>query len=169
MLQGKVEKIIPLSVWGNKSGNYQLELSQVDGFDPAVTLFLKDKFLNTITSINENKLINFSISSDSLSKGDNRFEILFKNSTTNLEKLLVLNTSVLVYPNPATDILNINISNAGFKNSSLSIYNVAGQQIINTSMNGANAQINIESLSNGIYFVNIANENGFFKTVKFVK
>jgi hypothetical protein len=36
-------------------------------------------------------------------------------------------------------------------------------------MSGTNTQINIEGLSNGIYFVNITNENGFNKTVKFVK
>jgi hypothetical protein len=36
-------------------------------------------------------------------------------------------------------------------------------------MNGANAQLNIEGLSNGVYFVTVANENGFNKTVKFVK
>jgi hypothetical protein len=163
------EKTIPLSVWGNTIGNYELALTQLEGFDAAISLFLKDNYLNTFTAINENKQINFSINSDSLSKGDNRFELLFKNSTTNLDRLLVLNTSVSVYPNPASDLLNINISNAGFKNSSLRIYNIEGQQILSTNMIGANAQLNTESLSNGIYFVIITNENGFFKTVKFIK
>jgi hypothetical protein len=31
------------------------------------------------------------------------------------------------------------------------------------------AQLNIANLSNGVYFVNIINQNGFNKTVKFVK
>lgn len=163
------EKTIPLSVWGNTIGNYELALTQLEGFDANINIFLRDNYLNTFTAINENKQINFTINNDSLSKGDNRFELLFKNSTTNLDRLLVLNTSVSVYPNPASDLLNINISNAGFKNSSLRIYNLEGQQILSTNMIGANAQLNILSLSNGIYFVIITNENGFFKTVKFIK
>ena len=74
-----------------------------------------------------------------------------------------------VYPNPATDLLNINISNANFKNLNVSINTVSGQQIMNTNMSGNNTKINIESLSSGVYFVNISNENGLNKTVKFVK
>jgi hypothetical protein len=65
--------------------------------------------------------------------------------------------------------LNINISNASFKNSNVSIYNVAGQQIMTTNMSDNTAQINIDGLSNGIYFVNVNNKNGYDKTVKFVK
>jgi hypothetical protein len=66
-------------------------------------------------------------------------------------------------------VLNINLSNASLKNSSVTISNVSGKQLISTIMNEANSQINIEGLSNGIYFVNITNGNGFNKTVKFVK
>jgi hypothetical protein len=36
-------------------------------------------------------------------------------------------------------------------------------------MIGADARINIEDLSNGIYFVTITNQNGLNQTVKFVK
>jgi hypothetical protein len=51
----------------------------------------------------------------------------------------------------------------------VSINTVSGQQIMNTNMSGNNTKINIESLSSGVYFVNISNENGLNKTVKFVK
>jgi hypothetical protein len=61
------------------------------------------------------------------------------------------------------------MSNASFKNSSITISSVSGQQIMNSTMNGANAAINIEGLSNGVYFVTVANENGFNKSIKFVK
>ena len=49
------------------------------------------------------------------------------------------------------------------------IYNVSGMEVSKSIMNGASAQLNIESLSNGVYFVKVSNENGFSKTVKFVK
>jgi hypothetical protein len=165
------EKTIPLSVWGNTNGNYQLDLTQVEGFDPTVTLFLKDKFLNTTTAIDQNKSFNFSITDDSLSKGDFRFEILFKNANTNVNEFSnsILNTNLTVYPNPASDILNISLSNINFKNSNILVYNVSGMEVSKSTMNGANAQLNIDGLSNGVYFVKVSNENGFSKTVKFIK
>ena len=161
------EKVMPLSVWSNKNGNLQLSFSQLAGFDAGVTVFLKDKFLNTTTAIDQDKTININLADNS--KGDNRFELVFKNSNTNTEDVLISNTQLSVYPNPATDVLNININNVSFKNSSVRITNVSGQELINTNMSGTDKQINIEGLSNGIYFVNIINENGFNKTVKFVK
>lgn len=165
------EKTIPLSVWGNTNGTYQLDLSQVEGFDPTVTLFLKDKFLNTTTAIDQNKSINFSITDDSLSKGDFRFELLFKNANTNVNEFSnsILNTNLSIYPNPATEVLNINISNTNFKNSEVVVYNISGTEILKTNMASSNAQLNIETLSNGVYFVKVTNQNGFNKTVKFVK
>ncbi len=161
------EKTIPLSVWGNINGKYQLDITQVSGFDPSISIFLKDKFLNSLLPINEDKKINIDLAD--VSKGDNRFELVFKNSATNIEQTLVLNTKLTVYPNPASDVLNINLSNANFKNSNLSIFNISGKEILNANMNGSNTQVNIEELSNGVYFVNISNQNGFNQTVKFVK
>ena len=163
------EKTIPLSVWGNINGTYQMDLTQVAGFDANVSIFLKDKFLNTTTSIDQDKKITVTMTDDSLSKGDNRFELLFKNSATNTEDILLSNTQLSVYPNPATNLLNVNISNANFKNSSITIYNISGQQLMNSNMIGANVELNIGNLSNGVYFINVSNENGFNKTVKFVK
>jgi hypothetical protein len=66
-------------------------------------------------------------------------------------------------------MLNINIKNANFKNFKVSVYTISGQQIMNSNMSSNNIQLNIESWSKGVYFVNIINENGFNKSVKFVK
>ncbi|MFZ4797996.1 MAG: beta strand repeat-containing protein [Bacteroidia bacterium] len=165
------EKTIPLSVWGNKNGDYQLDFSQIEGFDPTFTLFLKDKYLKTTTAIDQNKLINFAITNDTLSKGDFRFELLFKNTNTNINDFSnsALNTNLSIYPNPANDLLNISISNANLKNSNIVIYNLSGMEVGILNMNEATAQFNIEGFSNGVYFVKVINQNGFNKTVKFVK
>jgi hypothetical protein len=97
--------------------------------------------------------------------------ILNANSTTTSieNENSIINTKMAVYPNPASDVLNISISNANFKNSSISIYNVSGSELLNSTMNGASAQLNIEALSGGVYFVKVKNENGFDRTVKFIK
>ena len=161
------EKTFPLSVWGNKNGAYQLDLTQVSGFDAAVSIYLRDKYLNVTTAIDHDKTLNINLTDNS--KGDNRFELIFKNSATNTEDILLPNAQLSIYPNPATNLLNVNISNAKFKNSSVTIYNVSGQQLMNSNMIGTNTALNIEDLSNGVYFINVSNEIGFNKTVKFVK
>lgn len=165
------EKTIPLSVWGNTNGNYQLDLTQVDGFDAAISIYLKDKYLNTTTAIEQDKNISFTINSDSLSKGDKRFELLFKNAAVGTNELdnALAKAQIKVYPNPATDILNISLSNTQFKNSRVSVFSATGQEVLQSNMADNTAQLNITNLSNGIYFVSITNQNGFNKTVIFVK
>ena len=60
------------------------------------------------------------------------------------------NTHMNVYPNPATDQLNITLS----QNADIVIYNIMGQNVMNVEGHaGANA-INISNLNAGIYFVN---------------
>jgi hypothetical protein len=135
-------------------------------------IYLKDKFLNSITDVAINPSVEFVISSDSNSKGDNRFEIIFtaKGSTNTSEDLLKnVSTNISVYPNPATDVLNININNSSFKNSEVVVYNISGVEVLKTNMANSSAQLNIENLSNGVYLVKVTNQNGFNKTVKFVK
>jgi autotransporter-associated beta strand protein len=161
------EKTIPLSVWGNSSGTYQLDLTQVSGFDAAVSIYLRDKYLNTTTAIDHDKNIPVIITDDSLSKGDKRFELLFKNIATNNNELTnnISNTQLSVYPNPALVVLNISLLH-GTAIETVNIYNVSGKLVNFTKLNGN--QIDISQLNNGVYMLEAITANGTFKT-KFVK
>ena len=164
------DKIVPISAWVDTEGDYSLSFTGIENFNLTNRIILKDNFLNTYTNLNTNPNISFKITSDPKSKGDNRFEIIFESkSITNIQNINFKTTNLTVFPNPATDILNINLSNANFKNSNIVIYNVSGMEVSKSTMNGASAQLNIETLGSGVYFVKVSNENGFSKTVKFVK
>ena len=155
-----------------KTGKYKIMFADMSTFDNNFDAYLIDHYLNKNTLIKEDVIYSFNIDTNNLfTSGGTRFEIVFGESKTSYENILNRKneTQLSVYPNPATDVLNINISNANFKNSKVMITNVSGQQLINTNMSGAQAQLNIESLSNGVYFVTVSNEEGFNKTVKFVK
>jgi hypothetical protein len=102
-------------------------------------------------------------------KGDNRFELVFKNTGANVENNSNNISNISVYPNPANDLLNIDITNANFKNSEVVIYNISGTEVLKTNLTSNSARLNIEALSAGVYFVRVINQNGFNKTVKFVK
>jgi hypothetical protein len=66
--------------------------------------------------------------------------------------------SIFLYPNPATNLLTIETSQTT-KGSTVSIYNIDGQELIKQQMNESKIQIDISKLKSGIYFVKVSNEN----------
>ena len=80
-------------------------------------------------------------------------------------------TAVRVYPNPATDVLNIEVNASQSSNMSINVFNIMGQKVMESNVN-VNAGINCPSistseLSSGIYFVTVK-ANGFENTMKFI-
>ena len=67
---------------------------------------------------------------------------------------------VMVYPNPANNALSVFVP-AVHGNASINVRNLQGQLVGNTNLNSNNrqAKINIESLANGIYFVEVIANN----------
>ncbi len=164
------ETRIKLNVEANLIGKYQFEFTNMDNFDAGVSVNLLDKYTNKTTNVKVNTKYEFDMGAAENQWGKTRFELILKGkASSNIIENAAVFTSFSVYPNPATNILNISINNASINNAKVSIYTISGQQIMNSNMSSNNIQLNIESLSKGVYFVNIINENGFNKSVKFVK
>jgi hypothetical protein len=70
-----------------------------------------------------------------------------------------------VYPNPASDIININLP-LGIDR--VIVMEVSGKIIMDNSYNSENVSINISSLSEGIYFIKIEKDENYV-IIKFVK
>ncbi len=68
-----------------------------------------------------------------------------------------VNTTVNVYPNPASSIINVN---AGINIERISIVNMAGQCVYSANENDNNATVNVANLSNGMYFMSVTTANG---------
>ncbi len=71
---------------------------------------------------------------------------------------IVENTSMRVYPSPATDVLNVTLSN----NSEIVIYNITGQAINTIDGQAGVNTINVSSLSSGVYFISAGNNTQKF-------
>ena len=69
----------------------------------------------------------------------------------------VIDASTEMYPNPANNSLNIVSYAAGIN--SVRIYNLNGQEVLNTSVNANQIKINTSSLTNGLYIVDIKSNN----------
>jgi PKD repeat protein len=76
-----------------------------------------------------------------------------------------------LYPNPATDFLNITMGNQSQNPFTLKIFNSAGQQVYAKSVAAKTSQvgINVNDLSSGVYYVQIDAGNGKPLIKKFVK
>lgn len=91
--------------------------------------------------------------------------IVIKNSTDIVE---YNSTNLNIYPNPAKEIVNLNIENLNGR-VSIEVYNVLGEKVISITeeaVNSLNAQINVSELSNGQYIIKaIAGDNVFTKNM----
>jgi GEVED domain/Secretion system C-terminal sorting domain/Cleaved Adhesin Domain len=70
-----------------------------------------------------------------------------------------------VYPNPVKDILNLSYNK---KISTVSVFNIIGQEIKSESINETNAKLDLSNLPKGNYFVKICTDN-LIKTIKILK
>jgi hypothetical protein len=67
-------------------------------------------------------------------------------------------SNVLVYPNPATDILNISGLNG---TGSIMVFNAVGQEMMTVPFNNSERmKLNLSELVSGVYFIQIRTENG---------
>jgi hypothetical protein len=67
------------------------------------------------------------------------------------------NTTIIVYPNPTHDILNIDISEINNNQTTVEIYNMLGDKIYSENFSSERGQINISSFTSGIYMLFINN------------
>ncbi|WP_179338342.1 T9SS type A sorting domain-containing protein [Winogradskyella ludwigii] len=88
--------------------------------------------------------------------------------TLNLETLSVSDfdrNALAIYPNPTTDVLNINYrSNL----TGVTVYNGIGQEVLCRNTEVSQLQLDLSKLTSGIYIVKLASEEGqhSFRVVK---
>ena len=73
-----------------------------------------------------------------------------------MENVDELENSLKLYPNPTANVLNVE----GEGMSSIEVYNAIGQRVMMQEVNGNKAQLNTESMNNGMYFIRIIANDG---------
>ena len=63
-----------------------------------------------------------------------------------------------IFPNPVMEKITIELSGSGNSmNGTVSIYGIAGQELIRQQVHGSRVEINISSLQKGVYFIRLMN------------
>ena len=149
--------------------NYSLEIN-VENLSSAADVTLKDHYLGTETALFEgNNSYTFSIDSTIADTADaERFEIIFDNSTLNTNTFDF--SSIQVYPNPVMNVVHINKGEFDGEWKALTIYDVAGKQVMNidTLEQQDELSLDMSSLTSGFYILKVETSNGEFNT-KIVK
>jgi hypothetical protein len=67
-----------------------------------------------------------------------------------------LRQAATLYPNPATDVVNVNMTKKATGAYSVSVYDLRGHQMTGVRTNSA-GQLEVASLPKGLYYIRIAN------------
>ncbi|WP_207429155.1 T9SS type A sorting domain-containing protein [Pedobacter sp. SYSU D00535] len=86
------------------------------------------------------------------------------------EKVLTLANSISVYPNPIAEVLNVNLGSSVSGEVGVELYSLDGKQVYSKRDKGAerNLQVNMSSLSPGIYLLKLKTDESevSFKVIK---
>jgi len=81
----------------------------------------------------------------------------------------ILNDRVKMYPNPVTDVINIEIAGTYNKTSAIIFYNSLGMEVKREVLNSENTKIDISSFQHGVYHAAIISKNSVEWRGSFVK
>ncbi len=76
---------------------------------------------------------------------------------------------ITVWPNPSTEILNIDFENLNYRSLNIQIINLYGQIVLEETTTSQQSQFNIQHLPAGLYFVKVISDNQIIATQKIVK
>lgn len=92
-----------------------------------------------------------------------------KNEFTKVVKVQSLSNSVMtIIPNPADKSVNISFNNDNREKTTLNVISAEGQRLIQLPTNSNNVQFNSENLANGVYTIQLIQNNVLVQTKKLV-
>ena len=92
---------------------------------------------------------------------DTEVTSLFNNNTLSSSNFQSNNLKLNLYPNPATDLINISLET---ELKSIEIYSLLGQKVLTSDKN----QVNVSNLSKGMYMVRVEDVEGSVSTQKLI-
>ncbi|MBK6523345.1 MAG: T9SS type A sorting domain-containing protein [Sphingobacteriaceae bacterium] len=72
-----------------------------------------------------------------------------------------------IYPNPASDVLNITFKSTSLASKKLEVYDIAGRNILGADFRST-TKINTSTLQNGTYLIHVIEDSKLVGTKKFV-
>lgn len=135
--------------------------------------YLQDTWTNNSQDVKvyENEKLKISIrkewEEDSLIWISKDSSYYFYSTPTGIENV-ISDESFLVYPNPATTYLNINVSNSAFEEGHFLLFSHQGQKLLEGNISGANMFLYLEKYIPGMYYL-VIEKNDVRGVQRFIK
>jgi len=152
---------LPLGFTTGESNTFTLKITEVKNLSPDTRIILKDKILNTETDLTDGTAYNFS---SGIVNNSTRFSVMFKTqtSTTQVNKIENPSKENVVFLNSENHlVINRNMENS--KDNVISIFNISGQKIYNSVMNGKSVIIE-QKFNQGTYLVKVGSSDNYYTT-----
>jgi hypothetical protein len=163
------EEIIPLGISTEvKDPSFRFRVSAYE-MPANIQVYLRDKLLNTETLLSAiNDIYGFAITSDSLSKGDKRFELVIRFRKEAPVPVDDVSAGVKITPNPFRNELLVQLG-AEARSSGITQVRLISMNgtVVKTTKAAANAsmiRVNIADLAAGVYFAEVTNDK--VRTIK---
>ena len=93
---------------------------------------------------------------------------LIRGEITSVKEIANLSKFLSVYPNPASDVLNINLDAAAGNIATYQLIDVTGRLLLNGNAENNAFSLNVDGVNPGLYFVNITLKDGSVATKRVV-
>lgn len=135
--------------------NYEVEYSK-DG--------IQFQTVSTVTSRGENSVYTITHNADQ-GKAFYRLKLVDNDAKIEYSRIIVLDiqcgkASVLVYPNPAKDVVNVNITGADARGTTGSLFNMTGQIVLSKVLQNGSNQLDVSRLAPGVYQLRLVSNTG---------
>lgn len=151
------ERRIYLSVTDVASGKHSFTFGELSSLLVNYNIVLVDRFRNTEVDVKEGVTYSFDVTNDTMSFGDDRFYLRINGEPAKEISPL----DIRVYPNPATDRIQIQLTEDQQKNlTSIQMADVMGNEMINSAKDSSLLKPGIKTVdmtnwSTGVYVVTV--------------
>lgn len=156
------------AIWNGSSGSTYSSTYYFNAAHDSVGAFDLSLDFSTVTSAGVSHYVTVSITDVGSGYTHNETFVIYRPPLA-VGNVNTVAADVVLYPNPARDEVNVVFdANADVKN--IAVYNIIGKVMNVYKVNGDSANLNIENIPSGIYFVRLMNSHGeVVVTKKFTK
>jgi len=156
----EISDVVSLRFKTNVADNYTITLDQFDGLFSGQAIYLKDNLLNTI---NDLTVSSYSFASSAGIFND-RFEIVYQQSTLGIDKNGLNESNILVYKNNGDIVINTGVNDM----QDVRIYDISGRLLTSKSQINAKETKVFNNLAKQILLVKITSAEGQTITKKII-
>lgn len=155
--------------------NFGTPLATIPSSKPSITIDYRtiDALLASLSvsvgdSVDLKWTVQANLNGNSMWSSDTFNIRLSRGQLTNVKEIANVSKYLTVYPNPANDVLNINLDAAAGTITTYSFMDITGRTLLNGNAENNAFSLNVNNVNPGLYFVNITLKDGSVATKRVV-